>query len=91
MKIKFVGFCINIVVHTEKTKKKISKSMKTAKCKIVLQLNNNGKILKQFKSIKEASKKTRINGGNISQTCNKKRFSAGGYIWKFKKQNSRDR
>jgi DNA endonuclease I-HmuI-like, NUMOD-like domain len=57
--------------------------MKIVRCKPILQIGHNKKIIRKFKSIKEATKKTNINGGNISQVCNGKRFSAGGYFWEF--------
>ena len=38
-------------------------------------------------SIKEASKQTGINHGNISAVCNGKRKTTGGYRWKYVKSN----
>jgi len=58
--------------------------MKILKCKPVLQIGDDNRIIAKFKSIKQATKKTKINSGNISQACNGKRLSAGGFSWKFK-------
>ena len=43
----------------------------------------DGIIITIYNSLSEASTKTGISEGNISMCCNKKRKSAGGYIWNF--------
>lgn len=54
-------------------------------CKPVRQLDLNKKILNEFVSITEASKKTGINYNNIILCCNKYKYrkTAGGYIWEY--------
>lgn len=51
------------------------------KCK---QYDKNGNFLKLWESLSEASKTLKINVSNISECCNGKRLSAGGFIWKYK-------
>jgi hypothetical protein len=56
-------------------------------------LNRNGKKIKQYdknrglieyyESLGDANRKTGINISHISQCCNKKRKTAGGYIWEY--------
>ena len=42
-----------------------------------------GELLATFPSIREAERVTGINKGHISQCCNGKRKSAGGYVWRY--------
>lgn len=42
-----------------------------------------GDFLKRFMSMAEAETETGINHSHISQCCNGKRMTAGGYSWKF--------
>ena len=42
-----------------------------------------GELLATFPSLHEAKRVTGINHGNISECCNGKRKSAGGYIWRY--------
>ena len=44
---------------------------------------NTGEILESFKSISDASRKTKISAGNISAVCKNLRQHAGGYTWKY--------
>ena len=53
--------------------------------KKVLQSNADGYIINIFDSQLEASRKTGISNKNISSCCNNKRYSAGGFIWRFTK------
>ena len=55
--------------------------------KQIQQLDLSGNIINTFKSIREASIKTKINAGSISQVANKKHgyVTAGGYKWKYVK------
>lgn len=52
--------------------------------KPILQYTLDNMFVSEYVSTKEASRQTKINKGNISQCCNQKRKSAGGYIWKYK-------
>ena len=63
----------DICSHMKKQKSKISKK--------VIQFTLDEKQIKIFNSLTEAKENTKIN--NISNCCNNKRKSAGGYKWKF--------
>lgn len=51
--------------------------------KSIIQKDKLGNIIKMWVSIKQAAISTKINKHNISSNCNKKRGSAGGFIWEF--------
>lgn len=51
--------------------------------KSVSQFTLDGKIIQDFKTTGDASKKTGISQSNISSCCNGKYKSAGGFIWKY--------
>lgn len=51
--------------------------------KKVLQYDLNGKFIKEWKSIKEASRILKIDNSCISKCCYHKRNKCGGYIWRF--------
>ena len=53
--------------------------------KKVLQCSMDGKLIKEYDSLKVAEIETKIQGSNISKVCNGKTKQAGGYIWKYKK------
>ena len=55
-----------------------------SKSKPVLQQTKTWAVIKEFKSIKEASIETNINRLCIGLCCNGKRETAGGYRWSFK-------
>jgi len=50
----------------------------------VSQYDLSGNWLRDFNSIKEASKLNNINGGNIGSCCLGKYKSVGGFIWRYK-------
>lgn len=50
--------------------------------KAVLQIKN-GRVVKKFGGIAEAERQTGINHSHISQCCNGKQITAGGYEWRF--------
>lgn len=52
--------------------------------KKICQFDKNRNLMQEFISITEASIKTKINASNICQCCNKKRNTAGGFIWDYK-------
>lgn len=54
--------------------------------KVVLQLDKNGAFIKRHLTLMDACRDTGINFQNISQCCNNKRKTAGGYCWKFEEQ-----
>lgn len=68
--------------HTEESKRKISES----KQKSVVQYDKNNEKISEYVSAVEAENKTGIGRSHISQCCNGKRKSAGGYIWRFKNE-----
>lgn len=63
--------------HSEETKNKLRKQ--------VSQFNKKGELIKQWKGLKEASKSTGIEIGNISKACQGKRKTAGGFVWRYVK------
>lgn len=66
-------------------KPKIVKPVRSAKYGFPInQYNMDGKFIKEWKSAKEASINLKIDNGSISNVCQGKNKSAGGYIWKFK-------
>lgn len=79
--------------HSEETKekmrkaklgKKMSLETKMKKGKAVIMLDRNFNYINEFYSITEAHNKTNTNLTNIHECCNKKRPTAGGYIWRYK-------
>ena len=54
------------------------------RCTSVIQCDLQGKSLKEWESIRSASKELNIEERNISACCRGKRNKAGGYIWKYK-------
>lgn len=53
------------------------------KSKIIQQIKD-GKIIAEFYGAAEAFRKIGINQGHIIDCCNKKRKTAGGYMWTYK-------
>lgn len=83
---------------SEETKKKMSDAQKgkkmseEAKRKISEAMRNRKDLSKEvicieteeiFESTMDAQRKTGINGGSISEVCNGKRKTAGGFHWQF--------
>jgi group I intron endonuclease len=67
---------------TDTTKRNMSNSRK----KSIIQIDKyTMEIISEFPSIKEAFEITKID--HISDVCNGKRKTAGGYIWEFKNKN----
>lgn len=56
----------------------------TRKGKAVLQFDFDGNFIAEYRGQNEAGRLTGISGANISQVCNGKRASAGGYLWTYK-------
>lgn len=59
--------------------------------KTIYQFDKQMNFIQEFVSAKEAERITGINNSSINQVCNKKRKSAGGYIWKFKEEIEEDK
>ena len=75
---------------TEETKKKMSESHKgkrvgenNPRARKVAQYSIDGKLLKIWICIADVKRELGINRSNISECCNGKRKTAGGYIWKY--------
>lgn len=60
-------------------------NLTTPTYKKVYQYNLNGSFIKEYESVTLASKMTNILVTDISQCCNDKKKSAGGYQWSFEK------
>jgi len=55
--------------------------------RIVLQLDIDGNLIKEWPSITDAAETLNIIHSDISKVCNFKRRSAGGFKWKYKTQD----
>jgi hypothetical protein len=53
--------------------------------------DKTGVFLNEYDSIKDANLDTNINMSDISQCCQSRRKTAGGYVWKFKNDNDEQR
>lgn len=69
-----------------KTHKKetILKMRNSAKNISVVQISKSGTTLNVWNSMCEAERETGIPQGNITKCCQRKRNTAGGYIWRYK-------
>ena len=52
--------------------------------KAVLQFTKEGNFIKEYASAKEAADYIHVDRHSINAVCRKERFSAGGFIWKYK-------
>lgn len=68
--------------------KRISQKNAQSRWKPVLQLTLNGKTIRQFDSIKEASHITGIADSNIIEVLKKRTKQAGGYKWEYANKSS---
>ena len=57
--------------------------------KQVLQMDKTNKIIAEYPSLREVQRQLGINNAHISQCCNGKQNTAGGYKWKYK-QNKKE-
>lgn len=53
------------------------------KGKAIIQFDLDGNEIARFRGQNEAGRITGISGANISQVCNRKRATVGGYIWRY--------
>lgn len=60
------------------------KMSQTKQTKPVLQLDQNGEIIAEFRGVKEAMRLTGINRNCIREVIRGNRKTAGGYVWKYK-------
>ncbi|MCH5156568.1 MAG: hypothetical protein J1G02_01675 [Clostridiales bacterium] len=63
---------------------KIKKSRKGLNSKPVVQLDDNGKIIAEYKSLNEAAEQLNIDASSISKCLHGVIKKAGGYKWKYK-------
>lgn len=73
---------------SEEHKKHISESKTGVKhhlAKKVYQYAKDGTFIREWDYMAHASKELKINKGNIGETCNGHRKSAGGFIWKYER------
>ena len=66
-------------------KSTIDKDIKTKVIRIV-QLDLNGNFIREWDSIKEASKETNISDTDISKNCKKYTKRAGTYVWMYERE-----
>lgn len=66
----------NYGTRTQRQSEKLSKS--------VLQYTKSGKLVREWKSMKDVQRNLNYSQGNISQCCNGKRKSAYNFIWRYK-------
>lgn len=75
-------------IVSEETKLKLSRAHKGKpnlhQNKYVIQYDSNNNFIKEWISMKEASRQLNICNVNISSVCRGYRKTAGGFIWKFK-------
>ena len=72
--------------HTRRSRS-TTQAMKN-RCKPVKQYDKNMNYIASYDSIKEASEKTNANKGDIGKVCIGKRKSAGGYVWRWKEEET---
>lgn len=74
------SFNINSTIRHSRAAKESMRS----KMKPVIQYDKNMNFINLYESIRQASKETYIDAGDIGKVCRGRRKTAGGYIWKFK-------
>jgi len=52
--------------------------------KTVIQFDKEGNFIKEYHSTMQVQRETGIPNQSISRVCNNKRYSAGGFVWKYK-------
>jgi len=70
--------------NNKKGREDIKSGINNKKNKTVLQYDLNGNFIKEFYSLAEAFRKTKVYRSNIYKTCIGKYNQSGGYIWKYK-------
>ena len=61
----------------------VSEEHRAKLSKKILQFTKSGEFIKEWPSLREASRQLKINCGHIWSCCNGKYKSAGGYVWKY--------
>lgn len=83
-----IRIAIKGIEFSEEHKKHISEAKQGAKhhlAKKVYQYTKQGKFIREWDYMSQASKELNINKANIAETCYGKRKSAGGYVWKYER------
>ncbi len=52
--------------------------------KKVYQFSLNGELIREYSGLAQAELETKINRSNICHACRDNKYTAGGYIWKYK-------
>ncbi len=55
----------------------------TIKNKILVQMDDDGNVIKKFKTLAEASRTLKINSKSIRECCNGIQKHAGGFVWRY--------
>lgn len=66
-----------------KDKFKGQKVRKFGNCKTVLQYDRNGKFIREFESVNEASVKMKCHPATIADACRGKQNTCKGFVWKY--------
>jgi hypothetical protein len=77
--------------HTDESKKKIGKAHKgriSPNRKPILQYTLDMVLIRDWDSATTASKELNINLGHITECCRGERNKCGGFIWKYKENNT---
>ena len=62
---------------------RVSKKIRIANSKPVLQFDLNGNFIKRYASTREAASQNNLQQGDISRCCNGKRKRVGNYKWRY--------
>ena len=73
--------------RSEVCKEKCKRGKNHYKSKQVTQYDMDGTLIKEWDSIREASKTLKINLTSIWKCCKNRQKTAGGFIWKYKKED----
>lgn len=74
--------------NSEEARQRMSDARKDKKA--VVQYSKSGEFMSLFDSLCEAEKVTGIQKNHISRCCRGIQITAGGYLWKFKKEDIND-
>jgi hypothetical protein len=81
---------ISMGVPSDEIKKRGCLTISESNRKRVYQYDTNGKFVKSFYSVREASKEVKCNPSNISEAAQGNIRSAGGYFWSYEKKEKID-
>lgn len=72
--------------YSTELRKNVARENGRKASKSVIQLSKDNEYISNYQSIKEASKTLNIDASHISDVCKGKRKSAGGFIWRYLKE-----